>query len=219
MKAEDLAKGGGGRAESGGMPPKDITPGALVSRLLAEGRPAFAVVPFPRFKEDGSPVCNVHVRILTVGEEDVCLANARKYVADKLRTKEADLPWRPEELEYNAQILEVLAIACRDPDNPEEPFFRMGVVEARKFFNSEELGVLANVYTDIKTRNIPGLKNMTEEEVEAWVDALSEDWDVLPFAYYSRRQLETLCERLAKLLVSQRRSSTGQTSTSSSSSD
>lgn len=217
MKASDLKNKAASLPDNG--PPGDITPRALVSLLLSRGRPPCAVVDFPRFDEAGKPIGKVAVRLLTVTEEDLALANARKYVSEKLRTNEADLPWRPEELEHNARIMEILAIACRDAENMEEPFFAGGVFEARKFFNSDEMGALARVYAKLKTETHPALKSLSEQEMEEWISTLAEGWDAFPFALLSREQVEILCEHCVRSLVETRALLTSATATNSSSSD
>lgn len=196
-------------------PPKDVPPSALVSLLISRGRPPFLVVDFPRFDAAGEPICKVMVRLLTVREEDLCLANARKYVAESLQTKADDLPWRPEELEHNARITEILAIACRDAEDPEKAFFGYGVTEARRYFTAEELGVLALTYAKLKSQTHPRLKEMSIEEMNAWLATLAEGWQQNPFAYLSREQLETLCEYAATCLAERETPLTGPTPTSS----
>ena len=89
---------------------------------------------YPRYDDTGLSVAKVHVRLLTVTEQDKALANARLYVERLLASSKKDqaLDWRPDELEHNARITEVLATACREPDDPSKPFFPGGVLEMRE---------------------------------------------------------------------------------------
>jgi hypothetical protein len=160
------------------------------------------------------------LRLLTVREEDLALANARRYVAQQLQAKADDLPWRPDELEHNSRVTELLAVACRDPDDPSKPFFGLGVVEARQHCTAEELGVLAAHYAKLKTQTHPNLRDLSEEEMDAWLKTIAEGWVQNPFAYFSsREQLETLLEYAAKCLAEKDALLIGQSPTPSSSSD
>lgn len=200
-------------------PPKNVPPSALFAELLSRGRPPFLVVDFPRFDEAGEPIAKVHVRLLTVREEDLALANARKYVSEQLRTRSEDLPWRPEELEHNARVTELLAVACRDAEDPSKPFFPMGVIDLRQHFTAEEIGVLAAHYAELKSRTHPRLREMTEEEMDEWLRVIAEGAMANPFAFFSVERLQTLCEYAARCLAEKVALSTGPNPTPSSSSE
>lgn len=206
-------------AQDDNGPPKDLTPSQIVADLLARGRPPFMLVNFPRFDESGEPICKVHLRLLTLHEEDVALGRARKYVRSLLQEKVDDLPWRPEELEHNARVVEILAVACREPGDPEKPLFRHGAPEARRYFTSDEIGVLANHYATLKLRTHPRLSEMTDTEMDEWIRVIAQGWAQNPFAYFSREQLETLCGYAARCLAAREAQPTGQSQTPSSSSD
>ena len=107
-----------------GHRPKEGAAGELVQRLISRGVLPHSVVDYPRYDDTGLSVAKVHVRLLTVTEQDKALANARLYVERLLASSKKDqaLDWRPDELEHNARITEVLATACREPDDPSKPF-------------------------------------------------------------------------------------------------
>lgn len=199
------------------LDPSTTAPGVLVQRLITRGRIQFAVVPYPRYDAERKPVAHVHVRLLTVGEQDNALANARLHVERLLAggKKEQALDWRPEELEHNARITEILAIACREPENPEKPFFEHGTVDIRTHCTPEELGALANVYGDLMTRNVH-LGDLSDGEMEVFLRAIKEGTLEHPFSFCSREQLEILCAFCVRWLAAQGAFSTGPEATSSS---
>lgn len=190
--------------------PRTTPPGVLVQRLISRGVLPHAVVDYPRYDDVKQPVAKVHIRILTVAEQDQCLANARLYVERLLASGKKDqaLDWRPEELEHNARITEILAVACREPDEPEKPFFTHGVTDVRQHCTAEELGVLANVYASLVHRN-PRLGDMTDEDIEAFLRVVKEGTLEHPFSFCSREQLEILCAYCVKSWDAPAPSSTG----------
>lgn len=189
-------------SKPGNGPPKNIPPSAIVAELISRGRPPFKVIDFPRFDSAGQAVCQVYIRLLSVREEDLALANARRYVA-ALVGKD-DLPGRPEELEYNARITEILALACRNPDDPAVPFFQGGVIEAREHFSAEEFGVLALAYARLKESTHPKLTDLNEAELNEWVEVIAKGTLADPFAFLPHARLAILSEYCAKSLVAAR---------------
>lgn len=200
-----------------GLDPSKNTPSQLVQHLISRGRLPHAVVDYPRFDEAGVPVVQVHIRLLTLKEQDLALANARAYV-NRLTRVQAEGEARAEELEHNARIAEILAIACREPDDPSKPFFAYGVVDTREHCTAEELGILANVYATLASERLY-LNQMNETEMNAILKAVAEGALSYPFSFCSREQLEILLGFAARSLDAMGAFSTGQNPTSSSTSD
>jgi hypothetical protein len=160
----------------------------------------------------------VRLRALTEGELESALANARRETARLLASiGDEALPWRPEELEHNTRCAEILAVACRHPEPGENgqdrPFFEHGILEVRQYCTPQELGVLLNAYASMVDRTHPNLSDLSESELRAWVDVIASGVGEFPFAYFSRGQLETLCEFCAKSMAEQARLTTGQAPT------
>jgi hypothetical protein len=179
-------------------PPQGIKPSALVARLLAEGTVPNATVDFPRRNAQGEPICKVYIRLLDQVEEDCALANAAQYV-DRMLKDGKNLPWKAEELEHNARCAEILAEACRNPDDPERKFFEVGVAETR-LFTTDELSQLMLVYASLKEQAWPALRRMDPEEFEAWVQIISEGAMAYPFSQFSRAKLEAFADLSVKSL-------------------
>lgn len=199
------------------LDPRTTPPGLLVQRLILEGRLPFAEVFYPRLNAQDQPICKVYVRLLTAGEQDRALANARLHVERLLAggKKEQALDWRPEELEHNARVTEFLAIACRDPADPAKPFFEHGVIDVREYCTSEELGVLANVYAGLNSKR-PHLGNLTDADMEAFLRAVEVGAIEHPFSLCSREDLETLLAFAVRSWGGKGATSTGPQPTSSS---
>lgn len=194
------------------LDPKTHPPSVVLQRLILRGKLPHAVVPYPRFDELGQPIVQVHVRLLTVGEQDLALAEARRYV-DRLVSNKAENASRAEELEHNARITELLAVACREPDDPSKPFFRYGVMDVREHCTAEEIGVLANVYAKLMTERLY-LNELSENEMESMLRAVAEGTLQYPFSFCSREALEMLLSFAAKRLVEAGAFSTGPSPTS-----
>lgn len=177
-------------------------PSAFVAALIANSEPPAVTVPFPRNGRDGKPLAHLQIRLLTQAEEDLCFANARRYVA-QLTEGEGDIKWKPEELEHNARASEILAVACRKADDATKPFFEHGVVDTRQFV-TDELGQLMLVYARVKEDRWPALNSMSADEFNKWVDIVAEGAVDYPFSFFSRTKLETFCDLLATSLVDAR---------------
>ena len=199
-----------------GLDPSKNTPSQLVQHLINRGRLPHAVVDYPRFDDAGLPVVKVHIRLLTLKEQDLALANARAYV-NRLTGKQQEGEGRAEELEHNARVAEILAVACREPDDPSIPFFRHGVIDTREHCTAEELGILANVYATLASERL--FNQMNEAEMNAMLRAVAEGALSYPFSFCSREQLEILLGFAARSLDAMGAFQTGQSPTSSSTSD
>lgn len=180
-------------------PPAGVKMGRLFTQVTTRGRLPHATVDFPRYCEDGTAAARVYMRPLTQRDLDLCRANAAAYVAEILRT-EKDIKWRPEELEDNATASEILAVACRDPEDPDKPFFECGVVETR-MCTTEELAMLFSSYNAIREKSYPTLAEMSEADMWAWVKALEEGASEFPFSRISRARLEAFCLWAARSLT------------------
>ncbi len=169
-------------------PPKGMKPGHLIAKILAQGVVPNRTVPFPRRSASGEVIANVYVRLLDQNEEDCALANAAIYVEAKLKDGK-NLPWKAEDLEHNARCAEILAAACRDPEDPEQPFFECHVADTRRF-TTDELSQLMLVYAELKEESWPSLKELTEDEMESWVEVIAKGVLERPFSLFSRAKLE-----------------------------
>ena len=204
-------------AAPGNGPPAMARAGEIMQRLNSLGRPPTSTIDFPRYDSDGKAIQQVMVKVLTVREENVARSRARISAAIALKQKTHEAI--PEEIIQNETITHMLAVACRDPENPEKPFFPYGPDEADTFCTSDELGTLALEYSMLRQRSGPRMSELTEDEMEAWIQGAAEDATLLPFSATAHAKLVMLFEYCAKSLVSLRRSSTSLTPAGSSSSE
>lgn len=190
-------------------PPKERRVGELMQRIISRGVLPHATVDYPRYDDAGLAVTKVYLRPLTQFELDGARANARAYVARILNEpKDRPVHWKPEELEDNATAAEILAVSCRHPDDPAQPFFPYGAMETREC-TTEELAILFNHYNVIREKSYPTFRDMTEADFAAWLKALEEDAESFPFSLISRSRLEAFCVWAARYLASTTRQLVG----------
>lgn len=190
-----------------------MRPSNEFASLLARGRLPNATVDFPRRDAAGNPIAQVYLRVLTQMEVDAARANAAAYVA-QMTHDSRDSKWRPEELEDNAVVAEILAVSCRKAEDPEQPFFPHGVVDARCCSN-DELAQLFAVYSAVKEKSYKFLSEMSEAECWAFLRVLEEGAQNFPFSQVSRAKLEAFCAWVATSLVSLARHAAGTTTSGS----
>lgn len=179
--------------------PKDYSPRGLVAKVLLEGRPPFVVVPFPRLDAAGNPITNVHMRLLTVAEEDLALARARQEHQRLLREHADERGLTDEELLTNLRACHILSFCCRNPEDPEQPFFEHGARDVQQF-DSEEIAQLMLHYAALKEQAWPSLRTMTKDEVDNWIRIFEEGVLDHPFSQLPRGRLEALCASLVTRL-------------------
>ena len=197
-------------------PPADRTPSELVQRLIARGRVPTVTIDFPRDDRDtGEPIQKVMLRVLTLREETAALAAGRRHAASELRQRTSEE--QPEDITHNACIAEILAMACRDPEDPAKTFFRYGADEIRDHLTAEETGALARAYARLRLDAGPRLEELSEENLERWIETVSEGVLRDPFSRWSHEKLGVLTEYCVMSLVALRRQVSGQAATPSSS--
>jgi hypothetical protein len=135
---------------------------------------------FDRRRADGETI-NVRVvlRVLSKREMDLARANAESTVKD-LKVKEGR---SFDELFEEAKIVEILAVACRDPDAPEQPW--ANPLELATSLSAGEITVLWEAYTKHQDECSPILGDVTEEQFEALVDMIAREGDTAPLLSFA----------------------------------
>lgn len=177
-------------------------PSAFVLAHLGGAVRPHKIIDLPLYDADGKPTGRVHIRVLSQREEDIAFAEARAYTSALTKADE-EKRWDPIELEHNARASEILSIACRKVEAPDEPFFEHGVVDTREFA-TEELSQLMNAYNELKEEFYPNLRKLTPETFEQWVTLIAEGAASLPFHSLSRMVLEAFCRSAVMSLVDAR---------------
>jgi hypothetical protein len=180
-------------------PPKDVPAGELWRKLLERPRPS-VTVDFPGKGTDGQPLGQVMLWVLTESELHGCRANADKTAKALLggETRVGDLGY--EEIYRNEMLVELVSIACRQPDDSRLPSFPSARY-ARQQMTSDEIAVLAEAYAEHRRKCGPILSEMTEAEMSAWIERLKEGASkAAPLEYLSPEALKDLCRKMGSML-------------------
>ncbi|MDI3282113.1 hypothetical protein QHF83_02285 [Polyangium sp. 15x6] len=191
------------------MPPKDIKPYDLWEQITALPRP-HRVVPFPRFNEDGESLGDIAMVVLT--QEEVTAANisAEKYVRKTFKDNVGEIPMVNEKSEGYANLFssrastEILFRACRKVDDVEKAFFPSREAIGQRL-TTDEVAVLMNHYMRVQSELGPIVSNMSQEEMDAWVEMLAEGGNAYPLDLLSSVQLTTLLVYMASQLHASRK--------------
>ena len=152
-------------------PPKDVPASELWQKLASAQRPT-TIVDYPAKDGDGRPIAQVAIRVLSVAELHGCRANATRYAREQLPdAKPGEIGY--EEIYREDLLAQLLAVACRQPDNVDLPFFPYGPKDVRTR-TSDELAVLLSAYNEHARVSGPILNEMTVDEMNAWVKRLQE---------------------------------------------
>lgn len=149
------------------------------------------LVDFPRKGEDGQPIGQLRIRILTQEEQMACTAEAENLAKKHLKEGKRD-EFGYERLFTDAVCVEVLYRACRDGDDPERPAFPTPQ-DIRRQLTTEECAKLFEHYLTVQLELGPTVITMSDAELEAWIDRLVEGGSAFPF--------DLLSSDLQKLLV------------------
>jgi len=188
------------------LPPNDIPKGELFRRLSETPRPS-EVVDFPRRDpESGKPICQVRLTVLNGGEYDQARFKAEQWVKKKLGGGE-------QIGEISRQVMgdrvakEILAMATvtvnplEGSDNTDEgPRYGRMFITADEVdaLTSDELTVLWMAQQAVQNKYGPYEGNLeTEEQVTAWMRALTEGASAIPLVQLSWHQLVELTSWLA----------------------
>ena len=182
-------------------PPADISPTDLWLKLSARERPS-KVVDFPRKGEDGNPVGQLRIRVLTQEEQMVCASAAEKIAREHLKdSKKDELGY--ERLYSDAFCVEVLFRACRDVADIGRALFP-SPKHLRGALTTEECSMLFQHYLTVSVELGPTALTMSDEEFEAWVSRLAEGGSAFPFDLLSSDLQRLLILYMARLLTSQK---------------
>lgn len=189
-------------ARAGG-PPKDVEPSELARRLMDTKRPS-DILPFVRNDEDGNPLCEYRMTILTQDEIDSCWANAEQYTRrvfkSKIGTSDAEInmirreAWN--EVYENAKLVEVLYTAMRDKDDVNKRLWT-APSEIRKLLTQDECATLFRSYEEVQFKWGPLWRMLTAEEIDEWIVKLTEGAASYPLGHLGQGALVQLIASLA----------------------
>lgn len=189
--------------EQSKRPNPDIHPSELWARIASSERPS-KVVDFPRNDPvTGEPVGKLAIRVLTQAELMIASSQADKFAKELLK----DRPRREEEnrgyddIYRNEAAVQILCRACRDSEKLDIPLFP-SPAQVREKLTADEIAVLTRTYTQVQTDLGPIVADMSEEEVDAWVERLGKGGETYPLALLSSDAHDRLTLRLASRIMS-----------------
>jgi hypothetical protein len=190
------------------LPPKDVKPSELFRKLCEIPRPS-EVVDFPRKDpETGEPVGKVRVQVLTMVQHDDARMKAYHWLKDQKKVNKEDLESTLLQEVYGDRVArEVLAMCCLT-ENPIAGTVEAGKPKYGRLFrnagdldtlSADELTVLFTTYEMVQNKYGPNAANIeSDEELNAWIEVLSEGAATFPLAGRSWHQLASLCLSLAE---------------------
>jgi hypothetical protein len=158
--------------------------------ITASPRPS-RLVPFPRNGEDGKPLCEVRMVLLTQAESMACAAAAEVTARSKLG--KGNIPGKDEigkgylDVYVSASSVEILSRACKHPDDPKfiRPFFwKKSDIESELL--PDEIAVLITEYAILQSLAGPMMNALTDAgDLQAVIDAIAEGGERFPFGKLS----------------------------------
>lgn len=187
--------------------PPEVPANELFAKLLERPAPS-EVAPFPRLDENGDPLFDVRIFVLTQNEREAAMAAARKRVKELIG--DDSLPGLSlDEMLGDQTAKELLARAVHQdqliPNQQENEPPRY----ARLFANahdvgrltSDEVACLFGAYLLVQRKYGPVESSFeSEREINAWVERLAEGANSFPLALLQSHQRDTLLGLLAQRL-------------------
>ncbi|MBS2017192.1 MAG: hypothetical protein JST00_30185 [Deltaproteobacteria bacterium] len=177
-------------------PPPNIPPSELWSALQQMPRP-YRVVDFPRKREDGTPIGQLAIWVLTPAEQIAANLAAERIIREAVK---ASLPkealTEKDLLGYqvaftNAAQIEILLRACRDASDVTRPAFP-NARAIRDHLTVDECACLIEAYFDVAAQVGPIIASLSQDDADAWIDRLIEGGSHDPLGSFSSGALRTL---------------------------
>jgi len=195
-------------------PPANVKPSDLLLKLAERPRPTTAI-DFPVNGPDEQPIGKCKLWVLRESELHVARAQAdiaAREIMGKGAPRGTELSFGYEDIYRNELAIQLVAMACRDADDPKFPVFP-SAKSARQALTTDELGVLSTAYEQFRVESGPMLSDMTLDEMEAWASKLQEGGASFgPLSYWPGETLRAFI----KFLVSKLKTSLTDTGSSGS---
>lgn len=184
-------------------PPADLAPADLWAQITAMPR-AHRIVPFPRRGPDGQPMGNVAMQVLYQAETQSATVCTENRVRRALKASEA-MPGSGEPRQSYEILFETWASCetlyrcCRKADDISKPFF-LTVEEIAAKLSSDEIACLLLAYNQVRAELGPIVSEMSQEEMDAWIEMLAKGGSTVPLASLSLGAQSRLVLYMASLL-------------------
>ena len=174
-----------------------LTPSELWTQIIVMPRP-HRTVDFPRLGENGEPVGQITMQVLTQEEQITASIESERFTRKHLKEMpKSSEPHRGYDDTYNNQAAcELLFRACRRADDVTKPFFPSPAA-IRQNLTPDEVGVLVRSYYIVQDEVGPIIASMSEEEVTAWIKRLGDGGSAVPLAFISPEQQSRLALSMA----------------------
>jgi hypothetical protein len=189
-------------------PPAKADPSELWIRLSELPRPTSARY---KFRARNEEVGDIVFRVLTADELSHVRVRAQKEAEAQLG-EGAKIGSLAYEEEYEQQkAYQLLALACRQPDDVQFPTW-MRPQDVRLALTDDEIAVALLAYAQFRRTSGPVISELTPEEMEAWIKLLQEGAGRFPLARCSG---EVLIDLIMYLVSKQAPSATATSSAGS----
>lgn len=198
-------------------PPENSDPVDVWTQIVTLPR-AHRVVPFPRMNEDGVPIGNVAVCVLTGDEVHLANMNAtaflrkeqKRVMGEVIKSDEIDDAYKSM---FNSRATrEILFRSCKKADKcvPDErgvcttdhssfsPFFP--TLDSIGKLSTDEQAVLMRHYLQTQAEVGPIHSGMSQAEMDAWIELLGKGGSRAPLALLSLEQASELLMYMASRL-------------------
>jgi len=166
---------------------------------------------FKRKKNDGTDVdVHVDIRALTKREMDLARVNARAALERLAPNMKEGSSY--EELLEDTRIVEILAIACRKPGEPDATWATPLEIEA--ILTTAEIGSLWKVYVEHQAESSPTISDLSKEEYETILETIAKEGSADPLLLFASPLRNAFTITLVRELVTLRMVSSSSSSAS-----
>lgn len=186
------------------MPTKEIPPSELFAKLLEMPRPS-EVIDFPRNDAHGNPVDRIRVQVLTSLDHDKAREQAHAALKGRGLDKEDMSAPAIREVLGDAIAKELIAMAClteRDFGDAGKPTYGRIFRNAKDVDSlaADEILILFNAYQLVQSKYGPFERNLSADDIEAWITRLGEGGSEFPLLSLALPQLVLLAQCLGERL-------------------
>lgn len=179
--------------------PSDIEAGDLWAQLTAVPLP-HRPVPFVRKLPSGDPVM-IDMVVLTHEETMAITASTERWVRAKLKdaaAQKGEQSFAYESLFESRSSCELLFRCCRKVDDIESSFFPTPD-SIQRSLTTDEIAVLVLDYTRLRAELGPIVHELSQDELDAWIELLVKGASSVPFAQLSLGAQHQLLMHMASL--------------------
>lgn len=183
--------------------PADVPASELFRRLSESARPS-EVVDFPRKGPDGEPLGQVRIVVLTERELIAASVEAERFAQKMLRTDTKANDGGSQgylDVYRHESAVQIIHRACKRVEDAQArmPAFP-SPQEIRDLMTPDEIGVLLEAYYLVQAKYGPIVARMSPEEVDAWIERLTEGGKAYPLAFLSSEMRDALIVRICSQL-------------------